>query len=390
MLARYVLNGSELPPGYKFAPMATWIEALLARGHEVTLFTLAPEATEPRTFVGDRLTIHVGRYRSQHRARDFFALERHDLTRAMLQDRCDIIHAHWTYEFALAALATGFPTLITIHDSPLSVLRYNRSPYRFMRTLMAWEVARRAPYMTAVTDDVERHFRRFLGYRHHLTVIGNAVSASVFNFAESFTRTSNRPFTFATVLCGWGGLKNGQTALRAFQKLRIQVPHASLIMFGEQHGPGEDAELWAQKHHLTENVRFAGMVPYAVLMEELATVVDVLLHPAFVEAHSMAVAEALALGLPVIAGKRTGGMRYLLENGKVGLLVDVASENAVADAMGKLALDEPLRRSLARTASASARTRFSADAITRAYEKEYEHVLEHWPSGMSELQVAAG
>jgi glycosyltransferase involved in cell wall biosynthesis len=160
-------------------------------------------------------------------------------------------------------------------------------------------------------------------------------------------------------------------------------------MFGDDHGLGQEAELWARKNGLTENVDFVGMVPYATLMQTLATEVDVLVHPAFVEAHSMAVSEALAVGLPVIAGKSTGGMAHLLEQGRLGFLVDVASDAAVSDAMLKLALDDDLRARLGEAARASAQIRFAPDTITRAYEQEYARVLENWPSGTGAISVAA-
>jgi glycosyltransferase involved in cell wall biosynthesis len=370
--------------------MATWIEALLARGHQVVLFTLAPGLTEPRTFRGDRLTIHIGRYRLRHRARDFFAVERKDLIKAMTEDRCDILHAHWTNEFSLAALATGFPTLVTVHDPALRVLRHNLTPYWFVRTIMVWEVARRATYMTAVSDDVAKHFRRYFCYTRHLSVIGNAVAESIFRLKGSVIRRPDHLVTFATVLSGWSGLKNNQTALRAFHKLREVLPQTRLIMFGDQQGPGEAAESWARANGLDEGIQFAGMVPYATLMQRLAAEVDVLLHPSFVEALSMAVAEGLALGLPVIAGEHTGGMQYLLENGRSGVLVDVGSDSAVADAMFRLASDAELRTKLGRAAYESATRRFSADTVMSAYEKEYERVLKNWPPDTSCMCATAG
>ena len=67
MLAAHVDGGAELPDGYRCAPIATGVEALLARGHQISLFTLAPEVSEPRTFRGRRLTIHIGRYRAHGR-----------------------------------------------------------------------------------------------------------------------------------------------------------------------------------------------------------------------------------------------------------------------------------------------------------------------------------
>ena len=53
----------------------------------------------------------------------------------------DIVHAHWTYEFALGAIESRVPTVVTAHDAPLSILRLNPTPYRLARTVMAWQVA---------------------------------------------------------------------------------------------------------------------------------------------------------------------------------------------------------------------------------------------------------
>jgi len=64
------------------------------------------------------------RPRPRHRALDLFAAERAGVRQAMEEDPCDLIHAQWTYEFALAALATGQPTLVTAHDAPWRVLRH--------------------------------------------------------------------------------------------------------------------------------------------------------------------------------------------------------------------------------------------------------------------------
>ena len=307
MLADHVVSGSELPAGYAFAPMATWIEALMTRGHQVVLFTLAPEAKEPRTFKGDQLTIHVGRYRSRHRARDFFACERQDLLRAMLEDPCDILHAHWTYEFALAALDSGRPALVTAHDAPLRILRFTPDPYRFVRFLMALRVAQRAPYMTAVSDHVASHFRRLLGYKGDIRTIPNSLPDDLFAHASQRDgKQKTSTLTYATVLCGWGKLKNGARAIEAFRRVRQTQPNSKLIMFGNDYGVAESAERWAQANDLVEGIEFAGILPHREMINRLVSEVDVLIHPSREESFSMAIAESMVLGIPAIGGHNAG------------------------------------------------------------------------------------
>lgn len=377
MLAHHVCEGEELPPGYKFAPMATWVEALLARGHQVSLFTSAPELDEPRTFKGDRLTIHVGRYRPRHRARDFFATERQDLLAAMRADPCDIIHAHWTYEFAWAALDSGRPVLVTAHDAPLQIFRFKPDPYRFIRLLMAWHVIRRTQFMTAVSDHIATHFRRVFRYRGNMRTIHNALTDNLFaSSMQCGAQTKTRFLTFATVLVGWGKLKNNVNVLAAFQRVRGTLPEARLVMFGEDHGVEEKAQLWARANGMDGGVEFAGMVPHGQLVERLVSEADVLVHPSLEEACPMAVSEAMALGIPVIGGRLSGGVPEILDYGLSGILVDVSSPKNMAHAMLSLA-DAEVRSNFSEKGRRSARDKFNPAAVFSAYEDAYQEVLDN-------------
>lgn len=381
MLAAHVEQGANMPEGYRHAGLAMVVEALLAHGHQVSLFTLAPEISEPCTFRGPRLTIHIGRYRARHRARDFFALERQDLLRAMRSDPCDLIHAHWTYEFALAALDSGSPALVTAHDAPLTILRYNLTPYRASRVLMAYRVVRRAARMTAVSPYLAEHFVKTMRYRGPMAIIPNALADEVFSLARAVPRArSTGQLTFASALAGWGKRKNGQVLLQAFAMVRERLPEARLLMFGQDHGSGEAAELWAKRKGLGEGVQFAGHTSYFGMMKRLVDETDVLVHPSLEESFGMVLAECMALGLPVIAGARAGGTRYVLEEGKAGILADIKSPHKLATAM--LGLRDPeTRQRYAEAGACSARQRFQMAQMVSAFEEQYRLLLsEHSPA----------
>lgn len=383
LLSGHVRGGEGLPEGYRFPPMATLIEEYLRRGHRVSVFTLDPTTPLPRTFQGDRLTIHVGRYRprARHRVKDFFGMERADLVSAMREDPCDIVHAHWTYEFALAAVASGFPCVTTAHDAPLHILRLYRDLYRLARTLMAFRAARKIRHLTAVSPYVADHFREALRYRGPITVIPNGLPESLFALGEGRIDEGQRPPTFATVLTGWSKLKNGGVALRAFDVVRREMPGSRLLMFGPGYGAHEEAGVWARERALEEGVEFAGALAHPVLLRRLAAEADVLVHPALEEAHPVSVSEAMALGKPVIGGARSGGVPFTLEDGKAGLLADVRSPADVARAMLRLGREDGLRLDLGRAARESACRRFRVARVVDAYEELYEEVLADWPSG---------
>jgi glycosyltransferase involved in cell wall biosynthesis len=293
----------------------------------------------------------------------------------MREDPCDLIHANWTYEFALAALGSGKPTLVTAHDAPFRVLRYSRDAYRALRTLMALNVARTAGTMTAVSADIAGHFRRFLGHREPIDVIPNFLSDEVFALgADRMERRQTGP-VFASVLTGWGKMKNGAAALQAFASVRERFTSSKLLMFGTGFEENAAAHLWASRKGLTCGVEFIGSVPHSELLKRLADEVDVLVHPSLVEALSVSVMEGMALGLPVIAGEQTGGMKYLLEGGQAGVLVDVGSVPELAEAMIQLGCDSSLRQRFGVAGRKSALLRFRADIVIPQYERVYARVL---------------
>jgi glycosyltransferase involved in cell wall biosynthesis len=78
----------------------------------------------------------------------------------------------------------------------------------------------------------------------------------------------------------------------------------------------------ASRRGLHRNIELGGFVSPRELKGKLSKM-SILLHPALEESFGMAVAEAMALGLPVVAGVEAGGLPWLLDEGKAGFLTDV-------------------------------------------------------------------
>lgn len=356
-----------IPEGLGGTPIVSLVQGYLSIGNEVTVFTLDPAVHSEVVLKGERLTICIGPYRRTHRARDFFRREREYLCAAMQREKPDVLHAHWTYEFALAALVSGIPALVTAHDAPLRILRLTPDAYRAVRTAMAWSVARRAGHMTAVSQHIERHFRQAMRYRGQMTVVTNAIADYIFQLSLTRKVSDSNRIIFATVLTGWSRVKNGETALQAFALVRRELPGAELRMFGPGYGIGEQAECWAKARGLDSGVDFIGPVPQERLAEQLASDVDILIHSSREEASSMAVAEAMAIGLAVIGGRDSGGVPEVLDYGASGLLVDIESPRELAVAMIALGNDVDGRIELGHIARASAERKFAPTAVAGAY-----------------------
>lgn len=90
-----------------------------------------------------------------------------------------------------------------------------------------------------------------------------------------------------------------------------------------------------------------------------------------------AVREAMAMGKPVVATRR-GVLPELVEDGKTGILVDEDPE-ALANAIERLALDAPLRESMARAARDKALKSFSQEMQASEVARFYERILSLGP-----------
>lgn len=363
-----------LPRGQGGTPVNLLCRELLKRGQRLVIFSCDASVKDEVVLEGDNLKLCIGP-KGRRPARNFFKVERDYLQRAIAREKPDLIHAQWTYEYAMPVQVSGIPHVITAHDAPINVLRHSLIPYRMARTLMAYRVTSRARRIVSVSPYVADHLRKYMLYRGTREVISNGMPDHVFNRAASMRPQGSEP-CFATVLVGWGGYKNGRVAIEAFARARKHYPGARLLMFGTDHGAGGQAERWARERGMEQGIEFVGHQPYDRLISRIAAEVDVLVHPALEEAQPMALIEAMALRIPVIGGRSSGGVPWTLDNGRVGILVDVRSPEQVAEAMVKLAGDPELRREFGELGYALARERFHISTVTDAYQKIYAQIAE--------------
>jgi glycosyltransferase involved in cell wall biosynthesis len=362
----------SFPPTYSFPLIATIAREFHQRGYDVAVFALSREVRQTQKYTGDRIQVFVcPERRPRFEMMDIFKSERRVLCQAMQEAQCDVIHAHWTYEFASAAIASRRPHLITAHDIPMVVLRFARHPYWLIKPLLAWKVLRTARAVTAVSPYVAKALNAFLRPQNDIEVVGNGVAAHVFEIQNPRSSADQAAtIVFASVLNGWAGRKNGQKLVEAFALLRSRLGgKVELIMMGhghDAHGPGA---AWAAQRGLAAGIHFAGPFSQENLLAKLADDVDVLVHPSLEETFGMVIIEAMALGIPVIGGIASGAVPWVLAGGDAGVLTDVSSPRALTDAMFLLATNQKMRRDLATKARSLAKKKYGMSAVIDQYEK---------------------
>lgn len=377
-----------LPRGYAGAPLlATLIGELLRRGHRVSAFTLSNDLP---LNLGTLMTVRGKNFSLSYcpmrprawrpngwlpgRIVDLYRFERQALQQAMTQAAPDVIHAHWVYEFALAALATGIPHVVTCHDSPYVIARLasrsrpTRSAYRWLRVLMARKVLREAQCVTAVSPYMRDEVQALA--RAQIVVIPNPVDDLALSLACA--RQAPAIPRLVMVCNGWGARKNPEPALMAFAELRRQKPGAELYLYGFDFGPGETAELWCAARDIRDGMVFHGAIPHQQLLRSL-TEFDLLLHPSLEESFGMVIAESMAMGLPVVAGESSGAVPWVV--GLHGVLCDVHHPATITRALVE-ALKPERYALLSREGSASAHARFSTANVVDQFCILYTQALE--------------
>lgn len=168
--------------------------------------------------------------------------------------------------------------------------------------------------------------------------------------------------------------KDYPTQLRALALACRHVP-ARMVIVGA--GPlADDLRALAVKLSIEERVCFLGE------RSDIATLLrsfDAFLLASKFEPFGVALLEAMAAGLPIIA-TRVNEVPEILDRGRGGLLVPAERPEDLAEALVKIATDVALRGDLAHAARGLAMKRYSLAASVAAYQSLYDDVMKEGQS----------
>jgi glycogen(starch) synthase len=174
--------------------------------------------------------------------------------------------------------------------------------------------------------------------------------------------------------------KGLDTLIRAVQQTPTDL--LSLDIAGE--GPeAEQLQKLARCVGVADRVRFHGFVN-RVELAELHRKADIFVLASHAESCSMALLEAMAAGLPLVA-THVGGNGELVRHGQNGLLFSPQNAQELAAALQTLALNPALRQRFGSVNRAQARVKFSWRAVAKGYEAIFlQAVGRQGPQGKDE------
>jgi len=261
-----------------------------------------------------------------------------------------VIHAHMGPAHVVAGLAgraTRTPVLATVHSMHLSMLDL--------------EIHRLAATHLCVVSEAARAHALAVGAEPaRLSVIRNGVDAEEFRPRPKAGSREGDALTVGFV----GRLspeKNPELFLRTVAIVHANAPAVRFVMIGD--GPLRlELETLAKALRIEHVVTFAGECPG---MPEQYHSLDVVLCTSWHEGTPLAVLEAMASGLPVVATD-IGGNPELVAAGITGWLTLPGDEVAMAERTLSLLSDRALRERFGAAARARAVKEFSVrDYVTR-------------------------
>lgn len=170
--------------------------------------------------------------------------------------------------------------------------------------------------------------------------------------------------------------KNVHTLLAAFRSVAAAFDEARLVVAGT--GPEKDRlEAMARSAGLGDRVAFIG---FRKDIPEILRAVDCFVHTSLREGIPLALLEAMASGLPVVASDR-GGIVEVFGRTDMGSMVDPEDPAAIAAAMtAMIKTGDDGRTAMGERSRQRALRHFRADKMVASLEELYEEVHSNTPA----------
>lgn len=280
-----------------------------------------------------------------------------------------VVHAQGTErECAVEAVFSGFPRVLTIHGNMRRVARVMQSrPFSYL-----WLMARLETWTVPRFDGVvciTRHTREQVsGLAKRTWLMPNAVDASFFDIVR-------RPRPVVPRLLCVGQVYEVKNQVRLVQALDTVAQEHKFVM--EFVGEAKPEQPYAAKFLDLLKTRpwcvHAGFASRAVLKEKLSDA-TLLIQASLEDNCPMAVLEAMAAGVPVLASN-VGGLPDLVEDGVTGFFCDPESVQSVSHGVERILSNLPSADVMGSTAKAMALRRFHPRAVAEGHVRIYQELL---------------
>jgi glycosyltransferase involved in cell wall biosynthesis len=337
--------------------------ALAERGHDIHI-ALVPESP---------LISHLRSIDPQNiftlRLRNALDIQSAWKLRQFVRERqIEIVHAHVARDYPLAALALGRKS-----PAKLVLTRHVLFPLSRVHKLTKRRVTRVIAVSQAVADNLRIQNIFDTG---QITVIRHGIDLGRFRpRAESASSGGGRALRIG-MLGEISPVKGQEDFLRAAASIAPHAHHAKFVIAGRDNSA--DGRYRREIETLVSELALTDRVD---LIDEINDVskfffdLDLFVSAARSEAFGLAIVEAMACGVPVVATE-TAGAREIIEDNQSGRLVPIHDVAEMAHVIGELLTDPAQRELLAANARREVDEKFSLERMVSETEQVYREIIE--------------
>jgi glycosyltransferase involved in cell wall biosynthesis len=280
----------------------------------------------------------------------------------------EIVHAHAARDYHLAALAVRLAS-----RGRLVLTRHALFPLRRINKPLLRSAGRVIAVSRAVAESLRRNG---VIESSKITVVHNGIDVDRFDrsVAGAGPRRSDVPMLVGTV-GHLAPIKGQDLFVRAASLISARRTGVRFVVIGEDKSP--EVGYRRSLESLIAELGVGGIVTMDGWRDDMPAVLSSLtlfVSAARSEPFGLAIVEAMASGLPIVAAASEGAME-IIEDGYSGKLVPAGDPDALAQAISNL-LDDPLECSrLGHNARLAARERYSLTRMASDTEQVYREVL---------------
>lgn len=164
--------------------------------------------------------------------------------------------------------------------------------------------------------------------------------------------------------------KGHRYLIEAIPQIVAKFPHLRVLLLGK--GPlKEDLRKQCKKAGIEDYVRFAG---FRKDIPKILPCLDLVIHPALKEGLGVALIQAAAAGVPIVA-TRVGGIPEIVRDGFNGLLIDPESTEEIVSTLSKLLSEPGTAKRLGENGKKLAADEFSTDSMVQGNIKVYQQLI---------------
>lgn len=340
---------------------------------EVHFITAFNDITKDAVIKDGNLTVH---FLSMTRFRNLitgYMYAKHRLQKEIDKVHPDIIIGIGTeHIFPYVALKSGYPNVIVVHGI-MQHIAFNINHltlYQRFFYLLEKHVLKQAKYIIAINPHVVHSLKDMTKARFYL--VENPVDEELFHVDISNDKHSKYVLLVGRVTESKGVFE----LVKAVNKLKRKNVDVRIKVIGpvdQKTNYYSNIQNYIIKNQLTNNISFLGyQTPKEVRYEMSRSLCLVL--PSHVDTAPMAIAEAMAVGIPVIATE-VGGIPWMVKDGVTGFLVEPGDIEALAQKIEVLLNNEGLRKQMGNAAIKEARRRFHPKVVAEKTIEVYKQVL---------------